>query len=186
MADMVEASFYVSLQNPFGRITLAQPSVECVYCICRTSEFSESVRVRIRFTFRYGFQCHKIQCLHGSVFHGRYSQRSCLAVCLRYVDPFQWEGFVSSPCQRTYSFYFLSIGVPLYVVNPCRALAFIGGHFPYCQCLGFERSDKQVLQGFNLVVPPSCMSLCYSDLQLSDLAFTLMKVNVFPCRVTLG
>ena len=81
---------------------------------------------------------------------------------------------------------FLGIGVPLYVVNPCRALAFIGGHFPYCQCLGFKRSDKEVLQSFHLVIPLFFLSLCYSDSQLFNLTLTFGEVYAFPCRVALG
>ena len=37
--------------------------------------------------------------LHGSVLHGWYSQRSCLAICFGYVDLPQREGLISSPFQ---------------------------------------------------------------------------------------
>lgn len=72
------------------------------------------------------------------------------------------------------------------MVNPCRTFAFIGGHLPYSQCLGFVRSDKKVLQGSDLVVPFLFLSLCYSDLQLSNLALTFGKIYFFPCIAVLG
>ena len=89
--------------------------------------------------------------------------------------PCQREGFITSPCQRTHYFYLPGIGVPLYIVNSCRAFPFIGSHFPYCQDLGFMGSDKEVLQSFHLVVPLFFLSLCYSDLQLSYLTFTFLE-----------
>ena len=100
--------------------------------------------------------------------------------------PCQREGFITSPCQRTHYFYLPGIGVPLYIVNSCRAFPFIGSHFPYCQDLGFMGSDKEVLQSFHLVVPLFFLSLCYSDLQFSYLTFHFWKVNVLPCCVPFG
>lgn len=39
---------------------------------------------------------------------------------------------------------------------------------------------------YYLVVPLFFLSLCYSDLQLSDLTFTSGKVYLFPCMFTFG
>ena len=185
MADMVEASLDVALQYPFGRTVPTQPSVQGIDSVRRTPVSSESVGVGIRFRSRNRFQCHQIQCLHGSVLHGRYSERSHFSVAFGYVDPFQGE-IVASPFQRTHCLYLHGIGIPLDVVNPCRAFTFIGCHFPYCQDFGFMGSDEKMLQGFHLVVSSFFLSLCYSDLQLVYLALTFGKVYVFPKYGPLG
>lgn len=46
--------------------------------------------------------------LHGSVLHGWYSQRSCLAICFGYVDLPQREGLISSPFNKHIASIFLA------------------------------------------------------------------------------
>ena len=147
----------------------AQPSVQDINCIRRTSEFSESIRVGTCRCLRNGFQRRQTESLHGLVLYGRNPDRSHLSVLLRYVDPFQWKGQHTLSVSKNTLHLSSWHRIPYYyIVSPCRTFSFIGCHFPYRQYLGFQGSDRKMLQGFHLAVASFChfAILTYSFLTL--------------------
>ena len=63
-------------------------------------------------------QCHKIECLHGSVFHCRYSQRSQFAVALLDMNSSQRHWLVASAFELGYCLRFSFRGIPYFFINP--------------------------------------------------------------------
>jgi hypothetical protein len=50
---MIEAGFDIPFKDPFGSISTAQNDLALFYGVGLTPFFSETVRIRVRCTFRY-------------------------------------------------------------------------------------------------------------------------------------
>jgi len=180
MADVVEASFDVSLQNPFRGNIPWKDIVTLGYCILATAILTEAVGMLVACRFRNRVESHQIESLHRTVFHRRDSQGAFLPVLLRYFHTTQGHRLIATAFECVNSFDFCRIGWPSYMVNSCGVFTLISSNPNYGKIATVERVGQQPLQGFDLAVSAFPLSLYNTCLQLPNILLSLVSVNAFP------
>jgi hypothetical protein len=129
MADVLEASTNVALENPLRGIRMGQHDETLSDGIRRGALRPEPIRVRVARRFRDGSESEQVQCLHRSVTH-RGDVQGALSRAVRFVDvdaP-QREGFVAPLLQRFDGPRFLLRCIPDDAVHSWGLLAFVFRH----------------------------------------------------------
>jgi hypothetical protein len=96
MADRIEAFLDVSVEDPLRRVLPGEKNTDLRMSIPASAIWSEAVGYRVRVTLNNGVKSHVPECLIGTIFHGRDSQRSLRTVFLGNIDPSQRE-YLRSP-----------------------------------------------------------------------------------------
>jgi hypothetical protein len=121
-----------------------------------------------------------MQCLHRSILHGWYSERTEFAIGLRDIHPAQRLGFVPVPLKILDGFGFRLRCGPYYSVHPRSLFPRVFSDSSYRQCFGGERVRRQPLQGFHRAPVSFAHCLRDTDLQPPHLFVTLGPVNTAP------
>ena len=112
VADIVEASFYVSFQHPLRGGGYGETIKAVLDGILHTSLRTKPIGVRVCCRFGDWFQRQTVQCLHGSVRHCRDAERPKFSVFLWNIHPSERLCFVASSFQLPYGFGLSAGSIP--------------------------------------------------------------------------
>ena len=154
MADMVEATFDVTLQNPLRRNVLARQCIEQIFAgILCASSFSETKGFPICCCFRHRLQCQSIESLHCAVIHCRNAQWTLFLLVLLF-DIHSTERTCTIPfiCQRQNRCHFLRRSVPENTIHTGSSAPVVGYDTLNSQCFGVKGMCQKILKSFYCVV----------------------------------
>src|SRR6185369_6618436 len=85
MANFIETSPDVTLQNPLGAVSLGEYGETLFQSISTPAAFAEAIGISVCQNFGYGYECQRVKRLHGAVVHGGNAQGSQFTVGLEDV-----------------------------------------------------------------------------------------------------
>ena len=123
------------------------------------------------------------QRLHGSIDHGRYTQRTLFSVRFGDIEASQRLGPITPLIEQSYPLRFRLRCAPGLSIYAGRSFSSVFGDLPYRHRFGEERAREKPLQGFHLTPVPRFNGLHDTSLQPVDGALRAAPVNLAPVAV---
>jgi hypothetical protein len=186
MADPVEAGADVALKDPLGRRPLAEQEEASFDGVGGGSPWSKAVGALVPHGLGDGTEREQVECLHGSILHGRDAQGSHFARLLGDIHPPQRLRLVASLPQAAYGGYLLTRCGPGFPVHTGRSLATICRHSFDGKSFAAIRVCQQALQGLHLVPPAFMCRLHDTRLEAAHSSFGPAPVDLVPVLGLVG